>query len=159
MQDDLSSNETIGREHLMNFIESLILNFKKKNIGSERLMNLSKAYYLLDHYKKLNYDGYLRLEADERDEHGNLKCFVFRISSDEVTLSYEGYVHGPYGGDSEFEEMYNFDDDDEFEDPFEKISNWIDRFNSIYDDSGSFSIEDLTEDIEEITKDDLDEED
>jgi len=158
-QIQLTSNESIGRENLMSFLETLILNFKSKKISSESLMKLTKAYYLLDCYKKLEYEGYIRLETNERDENGDLQSYVFRIYSDEVILCYEGYVHGPFGGDSEYEEMYNFDDDDEFDDPVEKISNWVDSFNSSYQSVGSFSIEDATEDIEEIIFDDTDEED
>jgi hypothetical protein len=151
----LTTTETLGRKHIMKFLESLILNFKSKGISSESLMGVSKAYYLLDNYKKITYEGYLRLESNERDEEGDLRSYVFRIDSDESTLSYEGYTHGPYGGDSEYEEMFNFDYDyNIFDEPELKISSWIDEFENIFNNNGSLSIDDSTEDIEEIEQDD-----
>jgi hypothetical protein len=153
----LTTTETLGRKNIMAFLETLILNFKSKNISSERLIGLSKAYYLLDNYKKITYEGYLRLESNERDDEGDLHSYVFRIYSDEVILSYEGYTHSPYGGDSEYEEMFNFDYDyDDFEEPELKISSWIDEFENIFNNTGSLSIDDSTEDIEEIEENESD---
>ncbi len=155
----LTQTEVIGRKHLMEFLESLILNFKSKNISSDSLIGLSKAYYLIDNYKKINYEGYLRLETNERDEDGDLRCYVFRIYCDEAILCYEGYSHGSYGGGSEYEEMFNFDADyDEFEEPESKISCWIDEFENIFNNTGTFSVDDSTEDIEEIEQDNDDDE-
>lgn len=150
----------LGREHLMKFLETLILNFNSKGISSQSLMGLSKAYYLLDNFKKISFEGYLRLESNERDEEGGLRSYVFRIDSDEVILSYEGYTHGPYGGDSEYEEMFNFTYKyADFDDPEVNISNWIDEFKNIFNSNGSLSIDDSTEDIEEIELDDDDDDD
>lgn len=78
----LTHTETLGRKHLMKFLENMILNFKSKNVSSESLMGLTKAYYLLDNYKKITYEGYLRLESYERDEEGDLHSYVFRIYCD-----------------------------------------------------------------------------
>jgi hypothetical protein len=156
-QKKLTTTETLGRKQLMEFLESLILNFKSKNISSERLIGLTKAYYLLDNYKKITYEGYLRLESDERDEEGDLRSYVFRIHSDEATLSYEGYVHGPYGGDSVYEEMFNFDyNQGVFDDPEVNISSWIEEFENIFNNNGFLSIDDSTEEIEEISDEDDD---
>ena len=156
-QSKLTTTETLGRNYLMEFLESLILNFKSKNLSSERLIGLSKAYYLLDNYKKITYKGYLRLESTERDEEGNLRCYVLKIDSDEAILCYEGYVHGPYGGDSEYEEMFNFDYNyGDFDNPEVNISSWIEEFENIFNDNGSLSIDDSTEDIEELEQDDDD---
>lgn len=151
----LTHTEALGRKHLMEFLGSLILNFKSKNISSHSLMGLSKAYYLIDNYKKINYEGYLRLESSERDEEGDLRGYVFRIYCDEAILCYEGYTHGNYGGDSEYEEMFNFDNDyDEFGEPELKISCWIDEFENIFNNTGTFSVDDSTVDIEQIKPDD-----
>ena len=159
-QSKLTTTETLGRKHIMEFLETLILNFKSKRISSYSLMGLSKAYYLLDNYKKITYEGYLRLESYERDEEENLNSYVFRIDSDEVTLSYEGYIHGPYGSDSQYEEMFNFDYDyDDFAEPELKISCWIDDFENIFDNNGSLSIDDSTENIEEKEEIDIDQDD
>ncbi len=154
---ELTNTEATGKKHLMAFLEDLIINFKQKEIASESLMLLTKAFYLLDFYKKINYEGYLSLEAFERDENRDLRGFVLRINRDEVTLSYEGYVHGPFGGDSEYEEMFSFNnDDDEFTDPSVSISIWVDDFNDILTNNGSYSIIDTTENIEKLNFDDID---
>lgn len=156
-QSKLTDAETLGRKQLMKFLETLILNFKSKGISSQSLMGVSKAYYLLDNYKKITYEGYLRLESNERDEEGDLRSYVFRIDSDEAILSYEGYVHDPYGGDSLYEEMFNFDYNyGDFDDPEVNISNWIEEFESIFNNNGSLSIDDSTEEIEEIDEEDDD---
>lgn len=158
-QSKLTNTETLGRNHLMAFLEELILNFKSKNFSSERLMGLSKAYYLFDNYKKINYEGHLRLESFERDEEGDLHSYVLRIYCDEVILFYEGYTHGPYGGDSEYQEMFNFDCDyDDFDEPELKINCWIGDFENILNNNGSLSIDDSTEEIEEIEQHDIDDE-
>ena len=154
-QSKLTPTETLGRNHLMAFLETLILNFKSKGISSHSLMGVSKAYYLLDNYKKITFEGYLRLESNERDEEGDLRSYVFRIDSDEAILSYEGYVHGPYGGDSVYEEMFNFDyNQGVFDDPEVNINSWIEEFENVFINNGSLSIDDSTEDIEEIDEED-----
>ena len=159
-QSKLTTNESLGRKYLMEFLETLILNFKSKGISSQSLMGLSKAYYLLDNYKKITYEGYLRLESTERDEEGDLRSYVFRIDSDEAILSYEGYVHGPYGGDSVYEEIFNFDyNQGVFDDPEVNISSWIEEFENIFNNNGSLSIDDSTEEIEEIDEEDEEDDD
>lgn len=154
-EPNLTQTEVIGRKHLMAFLEDLILNFKSKNISSQSLVGLSKAYYLIDNYKKISYEGYLRLDTIEKGKNGNIHCYVLTIYSGEVILSYEGYVQNTYGGDSEYEEMFNFDYDYDNDDnePEPKISRWIYNFNNTYISSGKFSINDLTEDIEVIEHD------
>lgn len=73
----------------------------------------------------------------------------------EAILLYEGYTHGPYGGDSQHEEMFNFAYEyDDFDEPELKINCWIDDFDNMFKNVGSFSIDDSTEDIEEIEQDD-----
>ncbi|MFM2385885.1 MAG: hypothetical protein RL660_642 [Bacteroidota bacterium] len=156
-QFELTSNESLGREYLLDFLGSIITDFKAHKLSSESLLHLSKAYYLIDNYKKLNYAGYLRIETNATDEDNNSQSYVCLIHSDEVVLSYEGYTHGEYGGDSEYEQLFNFDDDDEFDDPIEKITHWIESFNALFDSASSLSIEDSTENIQEILFDDLDE--
>ena len=154
-QSKLTDAETLGRKQLMKFLETLILNFKSKGISSQSLMGLSKAYYLLDNYKKITHEGYLRLESTERDEEGDFRSYVFRIDSDEAILSYEGCVHGPYGGDSVYEEMFNFDyNQGVFDDPEVIISSWIEEFENIFNNNGSLSIDDSTEEIDEIDEED-----
>lgn len=157
-QSKLTTTETLGRKHLMKFLETLLLNFKSKRISAESLMGLSKAYYLLDNYKKIRYDGYLRLESIERDEEGDLRSYVFRIESDDAILNYEGYLHGPYGGDSVYEEMFKFDyNQGIFDNPEVNISSWIKEFEYIFNNNnGSLSIDDTTEEIEVISDEDDD---
>jgi hypothetical protein len=135
----------------MDFFESLIQNFRSKNISSQNLMGLSKAYYLLDNYKKITYEGYLRLDIMVKNDIEDIQCYFFRIYSDEAILGYEGYVNGPCGGDSVSDEIFNFNYDpvlwDEAED---NIDTWINQFEMIFNMNGTISIEDGTEDIEEI---------
>jgi len=159
-EPQLTYTEVLGRKHLMAFLEHLILNFKSKNISSKSLTGLSKAYYFLDNYKKINFQGFLRLDTIEKGKNGNIHCYVLAINTNKVILSYEGYIQDPYGGDSEYEEMFNFDYEyDNDDEPEQKISRWKYNFDRTFKNTGTFSIDDSTEDIEEIEQDDDGEDD
>lgn len=150
-------DENIEINFIKEFIGELIQNYKKNLTSSKTLMGLSKAFYIIDNFGKLNFEGYLRLEAGTRNEMGS-SFYVLTIYSEEIILCQEGYEKGEFGGDSVYNEYFNSLSAGGGLEAKLRLEEWKDMFYDLSENGLQFTIDDMVEDLEELDSDESDEE-
>jgi hypothetical protein len=149
--DIIENNEETGKQFLKSFLTELISNFIEKNISSKKLMALSKALYLLENFKKINYDGTLRIEAGYKISNGGANYFVISICDDEVILSQEGYEYSEdVGSDSVYNELFYMGEIESYFDAKQKLEYWLQGFNELSSDGTDFKTSDETENLDDL---------
>ena len=139
------------------FLGELIQDYKKNLTNSKTLMGLAKAFYIIDNFGKLNFDGYLRLEAGTRNKMGS-NFYVLTIYSEEIILCQEGYEKNEFGGDTVYNEYFNsLTVEGDLEEKL-KLKEWKDMFYDLSQQGLKFTIDDMVEDLEEVDSDESDEE-
>src|ERR1039457_3104143 len=85
------------------FLEGLISEYSKTQIGSFKQIGLTKALYLVDNFGAVDFDDCLIINAGTNYEEGGSDYYCLTFYSDEIIISQEG---NEFDGSISYDDVY-----------------------------------------------------
>ena len=117
-------NTEIGVEFLLEFFDELLSTYKEKYISTENLLSIVKGKYIVENFKKIEFDGYLEISSTQVFDKGGISYSLI-IYSDEITLTSGGYnVEDGVGSDSFGSTYYEMGNHERLIETFHNLEYW-----------------------------------